>query len=87
MASRLFVLSTCVIIFMAATNTCVEASVQFKVGGSFGWHEPAGTNNTDQLYIQWAERNRFQVGDALGKLLVSYQFTCMPYFIMPVCLR
>ncbi|KAL2982337.1 hypothetical protein AAZX31_13G336400 [Glycine max] len=65
MASRLFVLSTCVIIFMAATNTCVEASVQFKVGGSFGWHEPAGTNNTDQLYIQWAERNRFQVGDAL----------------------
>ena len=100
MASRLFVLSTCVIIFMAATNTCVEASVQFKVGGSFGWHEPAGTNNTDQLYIQWAERNRFQVGDALGKLLVSYQFICMPYFIhlkmhyiycvifiMPVCLR
>ena len=96
MASRLFVLCTCVIIFMAATNTCVEASVQFKVGGSFGWHEPAGNNNTDQFYIQWAERNRFQVGDALGKLLVSYQVTCMPYihlkmhcviFIMPVCLR
>ncbi|KAG4947957.1 hypothetical protein AAZX31_15G018100 [Glycine max] len=66
MASRLFVLCTCVIIFMAATNTCVvEASVQFKVGGGFGWHEPAGNNNTDQFYIQWAERNRFQVGDAL----------------------
>ncbi|CAJ1955294.1 unnamed protein product [Sphenostylis stenocarpa] len=64
MASSLFlILCTSLIIFMPATNTRVQASVQFKVGGILGWHEPA-LNNTD-FYSQWAERNRFQVGDAL----------------------
>ncbi|XP_029129122.1 early nodulin-like protein 1 [Cajanus cajan] len=58
MASLLVVLCTCVIVFMAATNS-VEASVQFKVG----WHVPA-PNNTE-FYIKWAEKNRFQIGDAL----------------------
>ncbi|TKY48204.1 Early nodulin protein 1 [Spatholobus suberectus] len=63
MASLLVVLCTCVIVFMATANTCVEAGRQFKVGGRFGWHEP-GPNNTE-FYSQWAERNRFQIGDAL----------------------
>ncbi|XP_061359130.1 early nodulin-like protein 7 [Gastrolobium bilobum] len=65
MASSLLglVLCTCLIIFFAATNTSVEAAMQFKVGGHLGWHEP-GPNNTE-FYIQWAEMNRFQIGDSL----------------------
>ncbi|KAL2332341.1 hypothetical protein Fmac_019922 [Flemingia macrophylla] len=64
MASLLVVLCTYVITFMAASNTCVvEAGMQFKVGGSFGWHVPAPDNI--EFYIKWAETNRFQVGDAL----------------------
>ncbi|ESW22611.1 hypothetical protein PHAVU_005G167200 [Phaseolus vulgaris] len=63
MASLSVVLCTCVIIFMAATPTCVQASIQFHVGGSLGWHEPSP--NDSEFYSQWAERNRFQVGDAL----------------------
>ncbi|CAL0322747.1 unnamed protein product [Lupinus luteus] len=54
---------------LAATNTCVvEAGRQFKGGDHLGWHEPDPTN--DIFYIQWAERNRFQVGDSL---LFEYQ--------------
>ncbi|RDX63988.1 Early nodulin-like protein 1, partial [Mucuna pruriens] len=63
MASLLVVVCSCVIIFFGASNTGVEAGRQFKVGGSFGWHEPS-PNNTE-FYSQWAERNRFQIGDAL----------------------
>ncbi|XP_027343433.1 early nodulin-like protein 1, partial [Abrus precatorius] len=61
----------CLIIFLASTNTTVEAARHFKVGGQFGWHEPP-LNETD-FYSEWAERNRFQVGDFLGNL---NQFTC-----------
>ncbi|OIW03803.1 hypothetical protein TanjilG_30079 [Lupinus angustifolius] len=70
MASPLWnILCTCLIIFMAAKNTCVvEAGRQFKVGDHLGWHEPVPSN--DVFYIQWAERNRFQVGDSL---LFEYQ--------------
>ncbi|BAT91632.1 hypothetical protein LR48_Vigan05g209400 [Vigna angularis] len=63
MASLSIVLCSCLIIFMAATNTSVQASIHFQVGGSLGWHEP-DPNNTE-FYSQWAQRNRFQVGDAL----------------------
>ncbi|XP_027927902.1 mavicyanin-like [Vigna unguiculata] len=48
---------------MAATNTSVHASIHYHVGGSLGWHQP-DPNNTE-FYSQWAQRNRFQVGDAL----------------------
>jgi len=63
---------------MAATPTCVQASIQFHVGGSLGWHEPSP--NDSEFYSQWAERNRFQVGDALGKLVESLFFSeCHAY--------
>ncbi|KAJ1394647.1 Phytocyanin domain [Sesbania bispinosa] len=60
MASLLVVLCTFAIILLA---TSVEASRQFKVGDHFGWQQPAP--NDTAFYIQWAERNRFQIGDSL----------------------
>ncbi|CAA7394450.1 unnamed protein product [Spirodela intermedia] len=38
------------------------AGVQFRVGGSMGWRVPAGDAES---YNQWAERNRFKIGDSL----------------------
>ena len=72
------------IIFLATTNnTCVEAARQFKVGDHFGWRVP--DPNDAAFYTQWAERNRFQVGDSLGKFcsissqaLVSYYSLLLP---------
>ena len=43
---------------------------EFRVGGTNGWVELDNTNREN--YNQWAGRNRFQVGDSLGK-----------YFILP----
>ncbi|KAE9588071.1 hypothetical protein Lal_00002899 [Lupinus albus] len=64
-SSILSILCTCcVIILLAATNTCVvEGGREFKVGDHLGWHQPLPNNTV--FYIQWAERNRFQVGDFL----------------------
>ncbi|CAI9088479.1 OLC1v1022815C1 [Oldenlandia corymbosa var. corymbosa] len=36
---------------------------QFKVGGSNGWAPPADPNSNS--HNQWAEQNRFQIGDSL----------------------
>ncbi|XP_057450452.1 early nodulin-like protein 7 [Lotus japonicus] len=60
-SSFLFLLCSCLIIFLASPNTPVEAAMQFQVGGHLGWHEP----NETEFYTQWAERNRFQIGDSL----------------------
>lgn len=52
-----------------ALATAVPASaagVQFRVGGSMGWRVPAGDAES---YNQWAERNRFKIGDSLRKLV------------------
>ena len=69
MASLSGTLRTCmIIIFLAATGTTsVEAAREFKVGDHMGWHEPGPSDIA--FYIQWAERNRFQIGDSLGKLI------------------
>ncbi|QHO33212.1 uncharacterized protein DS421_9g256350 [Arachis hypogaea] len=50
------------IIFLGASSA-VEGARDFKVGDHLGWHEP-GPNNIS-YYIQWAQRNRFQIGDSL----------------------
>lgn len=50
---------------MAATTfTWVQSAKQFQVGGRLGWREPEPNNTA--FYTQWAERNRFQIGDSLG---------------------
>ncbi|XP_004486773.1 early nodulin-like protein 7 [Cicer arietinum] len=63
MPSLLVVLCNCVLIFLAAVTTTVEASRQFQVGDHLGWRVP-DQNNT-AFYTQWAQTNRFQIGDSL----------------------
>lgn len=58
---------------------------EFKVGGSNGWAVPSNQNPVN--YNQWAEKNRFQIGDNLGKidrpplhlfwLFFPYMFRCV----------
>ena len=36
---------------------------EFAVGGAKGWTVPSGS----QVYSQWAEQSRFQIGDSLRK--------------------
>lgn len=38
-------------------------ATEFTVGGSKGWTVP----DPDVHYNQWAENNRFQIGDSVGK--------------------
>lgn len=51
------------IICMASTSL-TEASRQFKVGDDSGWSEPDSLNPS--FYSQWAQTNRFHIGDSLG---------------------
>ncbi|KAI3443772.1 hypothetical protein Pfo_022883 [Paulownia fortunei] len=44
---------------------------EFRVGGSTGWTVPTDPNAT--IYNQWAEKNRFQVGDTLLFVYDAYQ--------------
>lgn len=39
-------------------------ATQFKVGGGSGWTVPSDPT----AYNQWAQKNRFQIGDSLCKL-------------------
>ncbi|KAL5751389.1 hypothetical protein ACOSP7_025992 [Xanthoceras sorbifolium] len=41
--------------------TCTE----FEVGGDAGWVAPKKSKDGDQMYNQWASRNRFNVDDKL----------------------
>uniref|UniRef100_A0A6V7QV70 Phytocyanin domain-containing protein n=1 Tax=Ananas comosus var. bracteatus TaxID=296719 RepID=A0A6V7QV70_ANACO len=47
----------CLALFVA-----MAGATQFKVGGSKGWSAP---DPNAESYNQWAERNRFQIGDTL----------------------
>lgn len=49
-------------IFMAFL--CSSQGYVFYVGGKQGW-----SANPSEDYVQWAERNRFQVNDTLGESL------------------
>ncbi|KAJ7963054.1 Early nodulin-like protein 1-like [Quillaja saponaria] len=51
-------------VVLATKTTSVEATREFKVGDDLGWQQP-DPNNT-AMYSQWAERNRFQIGDSLS---------------------
>lgn len=45
---------------------------EFKVGGSKGWTVPTDPNAA--MYNQWAEKNRFQIGDTLCKFTFLYKY-------------
>lgn len=51
-----------VCLFMVANKAYAK---EFAVGGSKGWTVPSGS----QVYSQWAEQSRFQIGDSLRKFL------------------
>jgi hypothetical protein len=47
----------------AAVAAAVAGGTQFTVGGANGWSVPAAGA---EPFNAWAERTRFQIGDALG---------------------
>lgn len=72
MASSLLAMFSAFLIICMAS---VEAGRQFKVGDDLGWQQPP-FNNTE-FYTQWAENNRFQIGDSLGDTI--YLFSIFPF--------
>ncbi|XP_065866535.1 early nodulin-like protein 7 [Euphorbia lathyris] len=60
MASFMTIFCTCFLIFLVSM---ADASKVFKVGADLGWHEPGPKN--PHFYTQWAEKNRFRIGDSL----------------------
>jgi hypothetical protein len=83
MASLVF---SCFIIFLVSVTT-VQSARQFHVGDHLGWRQP-DQNNT-AFYTQWAQKNRFQIGDSLGtystlfRSLITYHFFCL--FMIHFC--
>ena len=72
MAAFLSTVCTFLIILMAASQSSsaeVATSRLFMVGDDFGWRQPLP--NDTAFYIQWAESNRFHVGDSLGNCVVQ----------------
>lgn len=45
-------------------------AAEFTIGGSKGWSIP--TDPKALSYNQWAEKNRFQIGDSIGKFMTIY---------------
>lgn len=72
--SQALILSSCTFSLMAtscglvlacvAVMIAMAGAIQFRVGGSKGWSVP---DPGAMSYNQWAERNRFRVGDSLRK--------------------
>ena len=56
---------------LLAATVAVASSFEFRVGEAMGWRLQG--SNAESFYNQWAERNRFQIGDSLRKLPLSDQ--------------
>ncbi|XP_038717169.1 mavicyanin-like [Tripterygium wilfordii] len=54
----------CLVVLSQKNGVVVDASKEFKVGDDLGWLEPPPNNTA--MYIQWAAKNRFLVGDSLS---------------------
>ncbi|THU47969.1 hypothetical protein C4D60_Mb09t21280 [Musa balbisiana] len=54
--------SVCLILLSFFMLISIAAGTQFKVGGSNGWSVP---DTNAMSYSQWAEKNRFKIGDSL----------------------
>lgn len=81
MASLVGLFCSCSLVFLASMNGLVDSARVFKVGDGLGWQEPE-VNNT-AMYNQWAERNRFQVGDSLCEFVTicfTWKFISFPNF-------
>ncbi|XP_020598322.1 mavicyanin-like [Phalaenopsis equestris] len=53
----------CILLLSLAPFFTLAGATQHKVGGSMGWTVPTDPNSMS--YNQWAEKNRFQIGDTL----------------------
>lgn len=81
MAYAVHLFSSCFLVFLACMNGLADAAMVFKVGDELGWQEPGGNNTA--VYTQWAERNRFQVGDSLCEFVTicfTWKFISFPNF-------
>ncbi|KAI4344035.1 hypothetical protein L6164_011312 [Bauhinia variegata] len=54
----------CSILLFACSNMFLVTCTEFEVGGKDGWAIPSGKND-DQMYNQWASKNRFKVDDTV----------------------
>lgn len=58
---------------VAASVSSTASAFVFKAGGTGEWRVPAaaagasGNASTSSAYNEWAQRNRFRVGDAIGE--------------------
>ncbi|XP_042496405.1 early nodulin-like protein 2 [Macadamia integrifolia] len=66
------------ILFLTTVATVSVSAVEFYVGGNRGWVKPTGTET--ETYEEWANQNRFHVGDSLyfkyqndSVLMVNYK--------------
>lgn len=73
------------ILLCFALSVSSASATQFKVGGWQGWALP---DPGAMSYNQWAQRNRFHVGDSLCKPWlpsISFQFYLLRAFINHLC--
>lgn len=52
---------------VAALSVSTASGFVFKAGGTGEWRVPAASSANASAYNQWAQRNRFRVGDAIGE--------------------
>ncbi|XP_002515988.2 mavicyanin [Ricinus communis] len=64
MDSLMGLFCTSFLVFLLSMNGLANAAKVFKVGDELGWQEPGG-NISAAVYGQWAQGNRFRVGDSL----------------------
>jgi hypothetical protein len=69
MASVL-VATICILLAASVPPLASSMPVVYSVGDVRGWALPSG--NGTESYNHWAKKNRFQVGDVLGKQLPSH---------------
>ncbi|RZS07576.1 hypothetical protein BHM03_00038456 [Ensete ventricosum] len=67
----------CLILLSFFMLISIAAGTQFKVGGSNGWSVP---DTNAMSYSQWAEKNRFKIGDSLCKFFNQYILFCFHEF-------
>jgi len=63
--SVMAILVYCILFAFIQSGSHAHQFHEFRVGGKNGWAVPNDTNT--ESYNDWAGRNRFQVGDSLGK--------------------
>lgn len=72
--SKAFVVLTLILLFNLFQILPLVVCVDFEVGGVQGWNIPSSKDQ--QLYNEWASKNRFNVGDTLRKFYATTTYAC-----------